>query len=274
MDKFTIEIVSDDPESKEETYIKLYDSFTSGYNNNQTGLGFSGEGNLGKIVIHKGDSYKYVKPDSLSHFESEDWSLGNGGVGNFGDNFKGRTRILKDNNPNKLIRNEELQSYLDDGWRITSNTEGKIAIIIEGKVTYINPDDLEYYRSLGFDKGNHRTCKVMVNDGSKDMMISPEDILDYLSQGWFQGGISNPNKNNIQDHVGINKNGITKFVPGDKVQSYLDDNWILGTGKSSTLGKISINNGSQNKFIGPEHLQDFIDKGWSRGLVKRKHKTN
>ena len=96
----------------------------------------------------------------------------------------------------KLVLPEELDTYLNQGWklgRLYNTTKGMVYVNKDDKVTAIPKDELESYLSKGWKKGNaghschSGTCHI--NNGEIAKMVDISEVDSYLSQGWVRGRI-------------------------------------------------------------------------------------
>lgn len=84
-----------------------------------------------------------------------------------------------------------------------------------------------------------------------------------------------------KDSVYINKDGETKRVQKDILDSYLSDGWVLGNGnevKTETREKLGLvakgrkwmhyPDLQKNRRIEPEHVDTFLSLGWLMGYIK------
>ena len=81
---------------------------------------------------------------------------------NLKKHFKGLIYINKDN-INKRVREENLEKYLEEGWkkgRINHNSiKGKIRIEKDGILKFINKEDLESMEKNGWKKDHSFICE-------------------------------------------------------------------------------------------------------------------
>jgi hypothetical protein len=179
----------------------------------------------------------------------------------------GMIKVIK-NNTVKLIKKEELESYISNGWdKLTKenniipvpSTSGLIRIhkydengII--KRTLISPDKFEDYKQNGWLRGQGKTkpkrksskprkptiqkgTKTVVSlpDGSKRKFIRKEELEDYISKGWIKGypRDKNPSTGKIHIHLkNSESNSIEhKMIFKEEFEKYKNLGWKLGIGK-------------------------------------------
>lgn len=100
----------------------------------------------GKLAIHKGEVVKFISPELLSSYLSEDWKLGNGS-----SSVEGLV----------WVNNSEEEKYVDhneipDGWelgRLPSKNQGKLWVTNGELNTLIPYDELDNYLTNGWKQG-------------------------------------------------------------------------------------------------------------------------
>ena len=146
---------------------------------------------------------------------------------------------------NKMVKINELEKYLKDGWilgQLQKSTKGKIII----------------------NKNNE-----------KEIFIFQEDFDKYKKDGWVIGGKSrNKNKKSIfKNTIWVNNSNIQKRISKEELDNYLMEGWTIGTIQKTTKNYIRITNGIEDKNILPENqelLNFYLNNGWKRGThVKR-----
>lgn len=95
----------------------------------------------------------------------------------------------------KSIHKDELQSYLDDGWKIGNIHKGLKCITKNGKNKRVSLEELQYYLDNGWNLGTNQ--KYPTSSKSKGgryvhkegicKLIRPEQLDEYLSNGWLIG---------------------------------------------------------------------------------------
>ena len=125
---------------------------------------------------------------------------------------KNKDRIIVHNSEHeKHIFQEELQTYLDNGYVLgilnrnrSSSVKGKIVINNGIKNKYVTEDELDYYLQNGYVKGpkpykrnmpkhwteSHKANlskslkgRICIHKDNKNKYIREEDLLYYLSEG-------------------------------------------------------------------------------------------
>lgn len=139
---------------------------------------------------------------------------------------------------------------------------GRICINKGGNIKYIKPYELEYYISLGWEKGTIYDSpgkgKIWIHSENKYLQIYESELQKYENDGWEKGfkGIGNK--------VWVNKNENSKQIKKEDLQNYLDEGWNQGFGQKTTNGLISITKNNERKYINKEDFQKYIDDGWQR----------
>ena len=106
----------------------------------------------------------------------------------------GRKHIYRGNDE-KLVLLEDLQLYLDDGWKLGSPK----SIVSKGK--------------------------IMINNGKNNKFISIDELSNYINNGWVRGNcMKQPKK------ICVTKLGKTKRIISSDLQKYLDNGWTRGVG--------------------------------------------
>ena len=120
-----------------------------------------------------------------------------------------------------------------------------------------------------------------VTNGIEDIMISKDDLNDFLEKGYLQG------RSNIQGYAQteeykqklserrknscyVKKDGIVKEIKLDELETYISDGWTRGTYGTSRKGikqpaMAWVHNSSEIKRIRKENLQEYLDNGWVKG---------
>ena len=104
----------------------------------------------------------------------------------------------------KLVDSREIDSYLQNGWRL-----GRIP---------------------GTANRSSNGRKSVYNPVSKEVkMISETQIDEYLNSGWIIGRFPK-GESKVANRVGVfdPTSHVVKFVPRSELQSFLDDGWKLG----------------------------------------------
>ena len=118
---------------------------------------------------------------------------------------------INNGHQNKFIRREELEHYLENGWR-----RGRL------KLKYKIPNTPSLIR-----KG-----KIIVNNGELSKFIKEDELDHYLENGWTRGKAKYEIKNpDVYKHM-LGKKRIylgdnTKFVREDELEYYLQNGWRL-----------------------------------------------
>lgn len=113
LDKFTLSILSTDPNDTESKFIKEFDSYHNGYNNNESGLSSMNSAfNKGRVAIHKDDKNKLINKKDLPYYLNNNWVIGY----NY-SSIKGKIVIHK-GVITKRVNKKLLDSYLNKGWEL------------------------------------------------------------------------------------------------------------------------------------------------------------
>lgn len=122
---------------------------------------------------------------------------------------------------------------------------------------------------LGKHQSEHQ--KEVARNNGPAISVGLLKVSDKLSRS-AKARTKNRVTNNNQ--IGINKDGISKMVKANELDSYISDGWALGIPKSEeaksnlkdNYAKGSyINKDGVVKFIANDKLDNFINDGWSLG---------
>ncbi len=197
----------------------------------------------GSIVISKGNKFKMINPKLLETYLNNGWIK----------SPPKRIFIYK-NEINKRVLEDELDSYISDGWIIGSlHARGRTFIYKNGEYRFVIKNELNYYLDNGWIKQHpHQGRKVLEKNGEKIKVLA-EDVEFYISDGWSFSGTLSGRKTLIKD-------GEIISVTTDELQSYMNSGWVRGNTMSN---KIYINNGITEKRIDKEDISNYPD--WSLG---------
>ena len=110
-------------------------------------------------------------------------------TGEFVGITKGKLIMLKDD-VIKFINPDELEQYEKDGWINTNKSKGKLIMLKDDVIKLINPDELEQYEKDGWKKGsNYKSClgKIAINKYGNRKFINPDEFEQYEKDGWKKG---------------------------------------------------------------------------------------
>lgn len=272
LDKFTVSVVSVDNNETESMYIDLYDSYYNGYNKTKNGKGM-GPVHTGMILMNDTISRSsFVDPKNIDKYLSMGWRLGRlPGVMPVGV-----VRIFKDDIERRVPR-EDLQKFLNDGWSQGANPNnkhagrGKIKVHDDNGYTFIDSNDLDYYLSLGYKKGQGfsvNSGRVNINKDGVNKRVKESELDSFLSDGWDLGGL--PSK--LSGTIRVNKNGLIKSITPDELNDYLEDGWLEGNGSNALSGKIAISKPGEVgcKYVLDDHeiIDSYLNSGWIVGRSK------
>lgn len=165
-------------------------------------------------------------------------------------------------------RNEELHSKkLKDAWK--RNRDNRIG------------ENHPMFGKGYLLKGNPRLastkCKKCMTNGEINKYVNLEEIDYYKSIGFTLGQCR---KNNIvkgmTSYMYNEDTDTVKLVLKSEISKYILEGWILGNPHSACKGekngawnKICINNGIINKRVKLEDLEKYLNTGWIKGWMKR-----
>lgn len=159
--------------------------------------------------------------------------------------------------------------------------------------------------SMNHNKSGHHNYnrgKIWINNGNQDKLVYPNELNNYLSNGWDLGA-TDEFRNTMRKTVSRDKNPFYGKHHSDKTKQMYSEMfsgekhpqygmiWITngseevkinpndidkykgyhkGRLPSSSKMRIWVNNGVQNKRIFESELDEFISNGWNKGQHKRK----
>lgn len=231
LENFAISIISLDPNDSEAKYIKVYDSYHNGYNNNLSGKGEGWKSCAGRVPMRKDPEshYKNIKPSEVDYYLSLGWIIGRGHNDKWGLSTKDKIIVHKDNSQ-KFILLSELDSYLNSGW----------------------------------SKGRIPQNRISITNGIVTKVINASEFENYQKQGFTKGRLKSPGTGKTWIH---DSEGKRKLVDNDKLGEYLSNDWIIGMDK---VPKIWVHKGDSSTLIDPNRLEEFKSLGYSEGQYDSK----
>jgi len=175
----------------------------------------------------------------------------------------------------KYVRENNLQLFLDEGWEKSNTTKNKVCMTnpIEMKLIYVNKEFITDYEKQGFILGNLLSGvnknRIYVNKNNKNKRIDNENLDLFLSKGWIKG--------RVQKKIKIKRmynpdTGELKNIELENVDEFLKNGWILGVNYIGIKNRIYITKNTQNKRIHPHELDSYLNDGWKKGMYS-KNKT-
>lgn len=117
---------------------------------------------------------------------------------------------------------QQLSDKVKDSWceKRAEAQRGTISIIKDGKFKHVKLQDVAQYEAEGWVKGSIATNTIWVNDGTVQKRISPNDLEQYLNNGFVVG-----------QKTGFkwvyNENECLR-LPQEQLTKYLDSGYKLG----------------------------------------------
>lgn len=108
---------------------------------------------------------------------------------------------------------------------------------------------------------------ICVHKGKFNYYIRPKDLVRFLTEGEFKLGRWDGGDNyHLKGRIFMNNGKDEKMVPPDKINEFLNMNYVIGRFRSPNKGKVWRNNGVKSKLLKPEDLikdefKDFIYEG-------------
>lgn len=253
-----------DLDNAERSEIRRLDSFNNGYNGNLGGLGSDG-----LIIINNGIINKRIKPD-------EDIPEGFS-IGEIRNDLKNRT-IINDGEKFLRVKNEDLQDYLNNGFKLGSGglTDYSTGIIFMNNgvdMIRIPIEDSLFYENKGYKRGRLNGTKlkgkIRIANGVENKSIYPDELEKYESNGYSKGVLKSNNRKGSSGRKYLNKNGTIISVSNDEeLNEKLLDGYSLGRGKGPLSDKVKVNNGIETFIIDINLLEDYLSNGYSKGSLK------
>lgn len=137
-----------------------------------------------------------------------------------------------------------------------------------------------------------RKGMISINNGEVGKLIYPEELDQWLAQGWVRGRTPAAKARISKGHIGlegtstgykaIHRGDETRKVKAAEVERYLAEGWQLGESElicrkrkegklnaPTNLGKIRIKKDGKGKVVSKDELQSYLDQGWVLGIVRK-----
>lgn len=120
---------------------------------------------------------------------------------------------------------------------------------------------------------------VTMNKDNKNTFVTPEEVSNYLENGWKLGGkkLGPPLDISRKGGLWVNNGEKQIRIKPDELQTYLNNGWVRGflkdvkaTLSSAHLGSKWMNNGITSLQVKEKDIQLYIDKGYKFGIAKKK----
>lgn len=125
--------------------------------------------------------------------------------------------------------NKYLKDFYKDQWANKSlgvgksTIEGYIYLIKNDELKMVKKEELDTYLSQGWLRGNNVKGLIGILKLDVQKFVKKEELDTYLREGWTQGVLRN-----VKDSIWINKEGIKKRVKKEELDTYLSQGWIKG----------------------------------------------
>ena len=146
----------------------------------------------GYVLIYKEGIQTSVPLDKLQSYLSDGWTKGEIP----GKHFSGFCILTnKQTGKVKHVKLEEKQAYLDSGNYIEKNAiVGKVHIHKNGKAKMVKENELDYYLADGWRKGRLKSYTanriwICNDDTQSNLRICESELSKYLADGWRKGRI-------------------------------------------------------------------------------------
>ena len=200
-------------------------------------LGGSGSHSIGKAVVRDKDGNISIIENTDPRYRKELFPVSTGRI----HIFKEIDKEFK----NKYVLEQELDSYINDGWELGSNNKGKIWIRLEN------------------ENGNIISRR----------MINFRELDKYLNLGWKQGGniISKTNLGQLYIHKKQEDGKLVKtYIMPEELQDYLDNGWEIGCEQKGMkrIHRVNPDGTESIKTVSPEEYNDYLNNGWKPGYCE------
>ena len=214
---------------------------------------------------------KYIGQHEASRFEGNKY-LGSGimvtrAVKKYGEsNFK--VELLETCNSKQELDEAEI-SYIkkvdaansDEFYNITYGGQGGDFFTDEMK---------DKLRKARLSQKSQTKGKRKINNGIREKLVTPEELDNYLSDGWKLGRLFI----STDGYVYVNRNGKTTAIPPEQLPQYLAKGYKRGNGGSGAhIGTCHINNGTVSKMVPLSELDSYLSEGWVRGRIYKRRAT-
>lgn len=124
--------------------------------------------------------------------------------------------------------------------------------LLRGTTTPTNPYASRRFDSVRtslYNSGIYSNCasKMWVNNGIKSKRVVPDELQQYIIDGWLIGRHTFTRRPSID----ITKDGVTKRIDPQLKQQYLLDGWATGKSPRST---VCVTNGTKNIYVEPDNV--------------------
>lgn len=237
--------------------------------------------------------YDKVTTNRYYHISSRDYEYCRILAAKFGKHMKG-FKYINNGKIQKAVSKDKLNDYLNNGWCIGKLpfTEEALAKIREYAKNRKISDETRIKKSNSVigDK-NPVYGRKTINNGLINKKVFPNELDDYLNNGWKLGQIllsektktnmynarRSHNKANIEGRIYVHTEEepyIIRYSKKEDVDFYLNNGWKLGRGPYIEQSK--PNNGNHGLFmyfeepykvekVQKELINYYLSKGWKLG---------
>lgn len=248
----------------------------------------------GRVAINKNGYIKKIFPKYLNDYVSQGWEIG--GLPNSEETILKR----KLNSPSKhnltiegresLIKSLRNRQISEDNLAKRSSSmkninKGGIYINKDGKSIHLKDEHkLQEYLDNGWSIGRLNNSsnewnkgRIVVNKEGINKRILPEEIDNYLKEGWQLGGkcIKDKNLNSKTTLISIIKDNIIMEIPRSQLNIFLNQGWLRAPRKkyernTQFISKVWINNGELEVKIPSNEVQKYLSENWVKGRLKKR----
>jgi len=244
--------------------------YIGAHSTNEVNDGYFGSGKLLNIAIKKYGiknfkreiMFMFDTPEEMFEKEKEivnEDFISNSNVynivtGGFGGYNKGSTDLRHitniDTNEVIAVNKVKLKDFLSNGWHLGGNApsnKGKVYVYRENKRLAIDSKEVDEYIKHGWSTGYKNSPtkdKVWLYLDSEDRytLCSSSEIAEYLKEGWIK------KKWAPVANCWINKEGINKRVPSEKLQECILAGWNKGRITSKKVKKSQRDHSSKRSI--------------------------
>ncbi len=153
--------------------------------------------------------------------------------------------------------------------QIAETLTGRIFVNKDGVNVNIYPEELDYYLSIGYNRGHGKRNKenkirVFSDDNQTGILIEKNELEHYLNLGYYKKKL-----------IYVTKDNSVLMINPDELEKYLADGWLRGMKiqrKSGTLGTKAMTDPETNKtkYVSPDEFDKYLELGFTFNKAKLK----
>lgn len=145
--------------------------------------------------------------------------------------------------------------------------QNKVGLYKDNKSIFVPKEELQKFLNDGWKKGStSKNTKGMVRvyKGDENKTINKGDIDKFLNDGWILGSKQKHPEIKKGSYIYVNNGKIIKRIPPELEEEYKNKGFVRGQ-----LSLYYINNGIINKRVFENEIENYLKSGWVRGMKKR-----